>query len=119
MIVGLGLDVVELSRVEKVLQRQPRFAERILTSLEMETYNGYSGKRKIEFLAGRFAAKEAYAKAKGTGIGKDLSWHDIEIIRHSSGKPMIAQPEEGMCVHVSITHTRELAAAQVIFEEMT
>ncbi|GAE26442.1 holo-[acyl-carrier protein] synthase [Halalkalibacter wakoensis JCM 9140] len=92
MIVGIGIDIVELERIEKVLIRQPRFADKILTEREKETFDSFSHWRKIEFLAGRFAAKEAFVKAVGTGISKKFSWHDIEIVKEKSGKPTLVVP---------------------------
>lgn len=115
MIKGIGIDIIELSRVQEIISRQPKFIERILCDTEKEQYEALSGIRRVEFLAGRFAAKEAYAKANGTGIGKELSFQDIEIDSDSSGRPYIAKPN----VHsfVSISHSREYAVAQVIIEE--
>ncbi|GIN57014.1 holo-ACP synthase [Lederbergia ruris] len=116
MIIGIGLDIVEIKRIEKVSERQERLPFRILTEAERELYFALSDKRKIEFLAGRFAAKEAYAKARGTGIGSHLSFLDIEILPDRLGKPHITKPLFGMA-HLSITHTEQYAAAQVIIEE--
>ena len=116
MIKGIGIDIVELERVKKVCERQERFSERILVESELQVYKTLSMKRKIEYLAGRFAAKEAYAKANGTGFGKELSFTDIEISVDRKGKPYITKPkEEG--VHLSITHSENYAVAQVIIEE--
>jgi len=116
MIKGTGIDITEIDRIETLLQRQPKFANRILTDKEMEKFQQLSGHRKNEFLAGRFAAKEAFAKALGTGIGADLSFLDIEIGYEGQGKPFILKPfSEG--VHLSITHSKQYAFAQVIIEE--
>lgn len=116
MITGIGIDIVELKRIESIVERQKRFAERILTENEKQTFEGLSGKRKIEFLAGRFAAKEAFSKANGTGIGKELSFLDIEIVVDEKGKPYISKPLEKQ-VHLSISHSTDYAVAQVIIEE--
>lgn len=116
MITGIGIDIVELSRIGKIIERQPRFSERILTPFERERFEALKGKRKIEFLAGRFAAKEAFAKAVGTGIGKNLSFLDIEVTADGNGRPMIRKPfDEG--VHLSITHSEEYVVAQVVIEK--
>lgn len=113
MIVGIGLDVIELGRIQKAVLRRKRFVDRILTRAEKEQYETLSESRKIEFLAGRFAAKEAYAKARGTGIGK-LSWQDIEV-KTDNGRPVIiATDMRQEKVHMTITHTKAFAAAQVI-----
>lgn len=116
MIIGTGIDIVELSRVEKVSARQPKFITRILTNKEFTYYKSLNGKRAIEFLAGRFAAKEALAKAMGTGIGKQLSWLDIEILSNEKGKPIISISNTDHQVHLSISHSKDYAVAQVIIE---
>jgi holo-[acyl-carrier protein] synthase len=117
MIAGIGLDIVEIKRIENLLHRQTTFAQRVLTANELEIFQSLSPKRQSEYLAGRFAAKEAFSKAYGTGIGTELSFHDIEIQYDENGKPMIVKPfKEG--VHLSITHSREFAAAQVVIEKM-
>lgn len=115
MIIGIGLDMIEIERIAKVVQKHPKFVDRILTPAEKKVYQQLSGKRKIEFLAGRFAAKEAYAKARGTGIGRNVSWKDIEIASES-GKPCIVSDSCDEIIHITITHTKYYAAAQVIIE---
>ncbi|MEG7283833.1 holo-ACP synthase [Bacillus sp. 0909A] len=120
MIYGIGLDIIELKRIASMANRQKRFAERILTGCEFAQYQELSEKRKIEFLAGRFAAKEAFSKAYGTGIGKHLSFHDIEITKDLNGKPFIVCAKLSQAaVHVSITHAKEYAAAQVVIERLS
>lgn len=119
MIKGIGLDIVNLKRIESAYLRRETFAIRILTERERGTFETLSDKRKIEFLAGRFAAKEAYAKALGCGIGKSLSFQDIDVRTASTGQPWIEDMNRraDSCVnHLSITHTKEYAAAQVIIE---
>ncbi|MEC2077362.1 holo-ACP synthase [Metabacillus fastidiosus] len=119
MILGIGLDIIELDRIRRIVDRQPGFIKRILTINEIEKFSDLSKERKVEFLAGRFAAKEAYAKALGTGIGEDFSFHDIEVINNRRGKPIIKVEEEHLHnIHLSITHSREYAAAQVIIEKI-
>ncbi|MGG5254725.1 holo-ACP synthase [Neobacillus sp. SM06] len=115
MIKGIGIDIIELARIQEIIERQPKFWDRVLTPLEKEQLKPLSGRRKVEFLAGRFAAKEAFSKANGTGIGKELSFLDIEIMNDSFGKPAIAKPN--VRAHLSISHSREYAVAQVIIEE--
>ncbi|WP_144461186.1 holo-ACP synthase [Siminovitchia fortis] len=118
MISGIGLDLVEIERIEKLRGRQERFAERVLSAAELQHYENLPDKRKTEFLAGRFAAKEAFAKALGTGIGAELSFQDIEIDADERGKPHIVHPVgQRKKIHLSITHTRAYAAAQVVIEE--
>lgn len=117
MIVGIGIDIIELARIEKFIE-QEKFIARMLTEREKTLFASLSGRRKVEFLAGRFAAKEAYAKALGTGIGKKVSFQDIEVVNDEYGKPMVVAPTEHQ-VHVSISHSREYAVAQVIIERLS
>ncbi|MCR2822626.1 holo-ACP synthase [Lederbergia panacisoli] len=116
MIIGIGMDLVEIDRIEQLRIKQSRFPARILTKIELDVYESLNEKRKTEFLAGRFAAKEAYSKARGTGIGSELSFLDIEIDTDKKGKPLITKPEYGR-VHLSISHTKSYAAAYVVIEE--
>ncbi len=116
MISGIGLDIVELQRIKRIAERQSKFVDRILTPFEKESYEQLSDTRRVEYLAGRFAAKEAFAKAFGTGIGENLSFLDIQVENDEKGKPYICKPfQKG--VHLSITHSAEYAAAQVIIEK--
>jgi holo-[acyl-carrier protein] synthase len=118
MIYGNGVDNVELSRIERALSRNLRFARRVLTENEMATFLTLSGQRQIEFLGGRWAAKEAYAKAYGTGIGSQVSFRDLEILPDKFGAPkFIKHPfsDRGIA-HLSISHTTLEAVASVILE---
>ncbi|MRX72093.1 holo-ACP synthase [Bacillus lacus] len=123
MISGIGMDIVEIGRIASLLERQPRFALRVLTPLELERFEGLSERRRVEFLAGRFAVKEAFAKAKGSGIGHELSFLDIEVLNDKRGAPFLQyrgkKEQEELKVHVSITHSRDYAAAQVILESLS
>lgn len=117
MIEGTGIDIVEMPRITQVVQRQKRFPARILTAEETRLFQRLDTHRQLEFLAGHFAAKEACAKALGTGIGIFLSWHDIEMTADESGKPhMTVKSLKNRHVHVSVSHTRQYAVAQVIIE---
>lgn len=119
MIYGLGMDLVELNRIAQAQAKRPQFASRILTAKELDYYHQIKApRRQVEFLAGRFAVKEAFAKAYGTGIGKAVSFLDLEILNHPiTGKPEITQALFHGKVHLSITHTQTTAAAVVILEE--
>ncbi|MBM7606691.1 holo-[acyl-carrier protein] synthase [Metabacillus crassostreae] len=120
MIMGIGLDIIELDRIRRIVDRQPGFIKRILTLNEIEKFASLSKERKVEFLAGRFAVKEAYSKALGTGIGEEVSFQDVEVMNDDKGKPVIkilTEKEVDFSIHVSITHTRQCAAAQVILEK--
>ena len=111
MIKGIGLDIVELDRIKKTNER---FVARVLTPTERDIYEGLSESRKVEFLAGRFSAKEAFSKANGTGIGKDCSFQQIEILKDERGKPVLYFDGKLTKGFVSITHTQTVAAAQVV-----
>lgn len=117
MIKGIGLDLVEMIRIEKAMNRTERFQQRILSARELAIFETLSGTRKVEFLAGRFAAKEAYSKANGTGIGEGCELQQIEILKDPSGKPVLYFNGQQAKAFVSITHTHTTAAAQVILME--
>lgn len=114
MITGIGLDIVELDRVARLDERTDKFRQRILSNRELALYDKLPAHRKTEFLAGRFAAKEAFAKARGTGIGKGCRFEQIEILPEPSGKPVLYFDGGKVAGFVSITHMRTVAAAQVI-----
>lgn len=116
MIIGIGLDITEIERIKSIQAKTRKFEERVLTHKERIQLHELSETRQIEYLAGRFAAKEAFSKARGTGIGKECRFQDIEILKESSGKPILYF--KGMEVNgfVSITHTKVYAAAQVILQ---
>ena len=110
MITAIGIDVVEVARIKKAMQK-PGFVERILTEEEQKTCTT------PERIAGRWAAKEAVAKAVGMGLG----WHDVEVLNHESGAPYVRfgpkNPlRQGQKIHVSITHESAYAAAVAIVE---
>lgn len=127
MIVGIGVDMIEIERIEKILKRQPKALQRFLTQEEQKLLAGKSETRQSEIVAGRYAAKEAGAKALGTGIGEVLSFLDMEILPTSSGKPELTFHTEvyrrlgldpaRMRIHVSISHSQSHAIAQVVVEE--
>ncbi len=121
-ILGIGIDVVEVERIEAALNR---FGERFLHRVfcDGEIFYCQSMKRPAVHLAARFAAKEAVSKAFGTGIGREMGWRDIEVLRDDRGRPVIALHEtgqrtaqsRGVCeVLVSLSHTDNYAAANAI-----
>lgn len=122
MIIGIGTDLIELNRIEAILKNKgDSFLNRILTDKEIERCPLHP-KRKVEYIAGRFAGKEAVAKALATGIGNQLSWRDIEITNQSSGKPEITILKNqwihpNHIIHISISHSKTMALAKVIIEE--
>ena len=124
MIVGLGIDISEIDRIEAAILRHGRaFLERVFTPKEIEYCERHRGSG--ERYAARFAAKEAAMKALGTGWRHGVRWVDIEVVREPSGRPTIElrgaarQHADRMGVsriHVSLTHSGNLAFAEVIFE---
>lgn len=122
MILRSGVDLIEIERISSALQRHgERFLQRIYTSAELAECHGDICQH-APSLAARFAAKEAAAKALGTGIGK-LSWQDIEIVHEESGQPVLklySRAEELAALlnltnwSLSISHTHSHAVAVVI-----
>jgi holo-[acyl-carrier protein] synthase len=127
MIIGLGIDLVEVRRIENAWKRfGQRFVDRIL--LPDELAYCVSHKNPAPFIAARFAAKEAVSKAFGTGIGVSLGWHDIEVRHKESGAPYVALHGKGQdllahlkanVVHLSLTHTATNSAAVAILERIS
>jgi holo-[acyl-carrier protein] synthase len=88
MIVGIGVDIIEITRVDEINQKfGERFARRVLTADEFLEFE--RRKRSSNYLATRFAAKEAVAKACGTGIGEQLGFHSMQIENDAQGKPLL------------------------------
>ena len=86
MIVGNGVDIVEISRIESILSKQPRFLERNFTQNEIQLFQ--TKQMRAETIAANFAAKEAISKAMGTGI-RGFELKEMEILRNSLGKPVV------------------------------
>ena len=126
MIVGLGLDVVEVERIRAVYGRHPhRFIDRIMTAAEAAYVLRHADP--AERISGRWAAKEAALKALGTGLAQGVRWRDVEILPDKLGKPCLnlhggalARAEElgANRYHVTITHDSRQALAQVILERV-
>jgi holo-[acyl-carrier protein] synthase len=124
VIAGIGVDVVEVKRVEQaILRRGRRLLERVFTPAEI----AYCERRRNRFerYAARFAAKEAAQKALGTGWSGGIGWRDFEITNLASGKPALklsgaaarlARRMKVKRIALSLSHTRDLAIAQVILE---
>lgn len=124
MICGVGIDVVEIARIEQAIIRTGhRFIARVYTEVEQQ----YCRAKRPPYAcyAARFAAKEAFLKALGTGLRQHMRWRDIEVCRDPLGKPSLLVhgylqercAEHGIRqVHLSLSHSRSLAIAQVILE---
>ncbi|WP_234123060.1 holo-ACP synthase [Clostridium hydrogenum] len=122
MIIGVGVDIIEISRIEKAVNFNSLFIQKLFNKNEIDYFE--SRKLRAECIAGRFAAKEAVAKALGTGF-REFSMKDIEIDRTSLGKPivilkgkakMIAEKNGNYKMHVSISHDRQSAIAYAVLE---
>lgn len=124
MIFGIGTDIVEVSRIEASIEKfGDDFAERILAESEMQSYLDSSIKPR--FLAKRFAAKEAFSKALGTGLREPATFQNIAVSHDDLGKPILvlAQPLQDFLatktiqyMHISISDEKNLAAAFVVLE---
>lgn len=115
MIYGIGVDITEIARIQKIQTKRPDFAQKVLTPAELAKFASFQGQRAAEYLAGRFSVKEAYAKAYGTGLG-EVGLQDVECLDNARGKPEITkQPFDGIA-HVSISHTEALVMTEVILE---
>lgn len=124
MIYGIGTDLVSVKRIEDALFRYgDRFLHRILSEGEVAEYAQSS--QPARFLAKRFAAKEAFSKAWGTGIGAAVGWHDVSVGHDTRGKPVIAPSatlaekfasEKIVAAHISISDEDEHALAFVVLE---
>ncbi len=123
---GIGIDLCEIARMQESLDRYgERFIKKVLNPAEIQILNNH--KFKARYLAKRFAAKEAFAKAMGSGIAEGLILPDIEIYSDDLGKPMIRLHKKAaqklntigkMVVHLSISDERETAIAQVTIEKL-
>ena len=122
MIRGIGTDLLEIERLRQM--NWERLAQKILTEREQGQLPGKE-RRRIEFLAGRFAAKEAIAKALVMGIGQRLCWQEIEILPDELGQPQVRLADSVQSelladapyrIHLSISHSRQNALATAVLE---
>lgn len=122
LIIGVGIDIVEIRRIKDVLDKHTNFLDKMFSKNEIEYLK--SRNLRPEFVAGRFAAKEAVSKALGTGFS-GFEFKDIEIDRTAAGKPIVvlrgkaklmAQKYGNYKIHVSISHGLDSAVAYAIME---
>ena len=116
MIVGHGIDIEALASIQNAVEKREGFAQRVLTDKEMERFSSLKGRRQVEYLAGRWSAKEAFSKAIGTGIGK-LGFQDLEVLNNERGAPYFSKSPFSGKVWLSISHTDQFVTASVILEE--
>jgi holo-[acyl-carrier protein] synthase len=91
MIIGIGTDIVDMSRISRLINLyQEKFITRILTKNELKKFLNILEINKVNYIAKRFAGKEAFSKALGLGIGKPINFNDIEILNDDLGKPYLS-----------------------------
>ena len=125
MIIAIGIDIIEIARIEEVFSRQgERFRKRVFTEAEID----YCERRasRMSSYAARFAAKEAAMKALGTGWSDGVRWRDIEVVRGETGAPALHLHGRALerlgeigarRAHLSLTHSEQIAMAEVILED--
>ena len=124
MIIGVGIDLAEVGRIRDVmLRRGDRFMARVYSQAEREYCLGKADP--ASHFAARFAAKEAFAKAVGTGVAGGMRFSDIEVVRDAAGRPTLELSGHARelaasmavgTIHLSLTHTRHTAGAVVVLE---
>jgi len=123
-IIGIGIDIVEIARIQKSLERfEENFAEKILHDEELVEFG--KAANKPTFLAKRFAVKEAFVKALGTGIRDHVSWRKMYVMHDEKGKPSLAFTEEfaaqiesnGLDIHISISDEQNYVVAQALISK--
>lgn len=129
-IYGIGTDLCDVRRIEATLARRgERFAEKVLGPAELAIFRARRARadaRGLRFLATRFSAKEAFAKAVGLGIRSPMTWRACEIVNEASGKPVVRLSgaladwfaERGLTAHVSLTDESDYASSIVVVERL-
>ena len=123
MIVGIGTDIIEVERIKNICEQYgKRFLDRIYTKIEQEYCESFNDTKYLHYAA-RFAVKESFSKAIGTGITRGFKFKEIGIVNEKNGKPLVTldgklkQKWEKYNIHVSLSHTEENAVAFLIIEE--
>jgi holo-[acyl-carrier protein] synthase len=130
MIIGIGSDIVSIARINRLLEhkKQP-FLNKIFTKHEITLLDNMHPNKMVGYVANRFAAKEALAKALGTGIGKHLSFKDISIVKTSQGKPYFEYQDKlknfieqthdsNFNIQLSMSNEKEYAQAFVVIQKV-
>ena len=121
MIAGHGVDIIDVDRIKNAIMESTRFTKKVFTDVEIEYCEGK--KDKYQSYAGKFAAKEAFLKAIGTGWAKGIAFTDVEIVNDNEGKPDIVlhnaakeyfESKGYKNILVSISHTDSVATSSVI-----
>jgi holo-[acyl-carrier protein] synthase len=121
---GVGVDAVEIERMRRAVARTPGLLSRVFTERERASCTSRCGDLKVGGLAARFAAKEAVAKALGTGV-RDFGFRDVEVLNDELGKPEVTLHDAAAAVasrlgvvrvHVSLSTSHELAVAHAVAE---
>lgn len=124
MIYGTGIDIIDVDRVRKLIDRNVKYLKKVFTQVEIDYCSSF--KNKAQNFAGRFAAKEAFSKAMGTGFSNGVRLHEIEIVNDPLGKPEIRlygktkelfDRESLKKIYVSISHIKTYANACVVLEK--
>ncbi len=120
MIIGIGVDIIEIERIKQAVEKTEGFLSRVFTASEIEFFS--QRRNNPQVIAGNFAAKEAVVKALGTGL-RGFEWTDIEVLRDALGKPYVLLYNSAStilandCViHISISHCKEYAVANAVIE---
>ncbi len=123
MVVGIGVDIVEVKRIERALSNGESMVQRVFTAREIQYCMAH--KNKYQHFAGRFAAKEAALKALGTGWQAGIRWKDVEVVAGELGRPMLELHGKAMEIYqesgaqrpmVTITHADDYAVAMVVLD---
>lgn len=120
-ILGIGVDLVDIARIQDMVTRKPTFPQRVLSEQEYQHYQTIKNdKRRFEYLSGRWAAKEAFGKALKKGVFPHHGFQEVSVLNQSSGAPVLETTlidNDKYVAHISLTHTDTTAEAFVIIEE--
>ncbi|MBU3927236.1 MAG: holo-ACP synthase [Bacteroidetes bacterium] len=125
MIFGIGTDIIEVARMERALEKGDALMKRIFTERE-QAYCNKGVVTRFQCFAARFAAKEAFFKALGTGYRYGMAFHEIEVLNDELGKPYIQplgkvkeylEKQQVKHIHLSVSHVKEMANAMVVMEK--
>ncbi len=120
MILGIGTDIINIGRISRLLLHyQERFVKKILSTKEIKIFGEIDNSLKPRYLAKRFAAKEAFTKALGLGIGRPIGFNDIEVLNDSAGKPFLNLLNyqsiiKDYIIHISLSDDSEYGVAFVV-----